>query len=195
MTKPAQRKPGEANPIVQLAVLVAILIVILNVGFYFLSDAYFADRVKRFGAGELARIAGARVDFGVFTVVVGGATIFAGMQPRIAGHALAVLAGLGSMFAGFAAFGAELGFVLPLTLLVVSGLFDLFVVYSLRKSRAAWSALSALCAVYAVVMLFGAPKLRGMLDIGMWLAMIVPGLLAVATWALSMIRDDYRERT
>lgn len=195
MTTPAQRKPGEASPTVQLAVLVAILIVILNVGFYFLSEAYFEDRVKRFGAQELARIAGARLDFGIFTVVVGGATIFAGMRPRLAGHAIAVLAGLGSMFAGFSAFGADLGVVLPLTLLVVSGMFDLLVFYSLRKSRAAWSALSALCVVYAVVMLFGAPKLRGMLDIGMWLAMIVPGLLAVATWALSMIRADYSEKT
>ena len=195
MTNAAQRKPGEANPIVQLAVLVGILIVVLNVGFYFLSEAYFEDRVKRFGAQELARLAGARVDFGIFTAVVGGATIFAGMQPRLAGHAIAVLAGLGALVAGVAGFLADFGFVLPLTLLVVAGLFVVFVIYSLWRSRAAWASLSALCVVLAVVMLFGAPKLSGLLGIGMWLAMLVPGLFGVATWALSLIREQYREKT
>jgi capsular polysaccharide biosynthesis protein len=52
MSNAAQRNPGEASPIVQLAILVGIFVLVLNAGFYFLSDAYFDDRVKKFGIQE-----------------------------------------------------------------------------------------------------------------------------------------------
>ncbi len=191
MSNAPQRKPGEANPIVQLAVLVGILVLVLNAGFYFLSDTYFEDRARRFGVQELARIDGARVDFGVFTIVVGVATVLAAMYPRAVGHGLAAAAGLMSLIA--VPFAFEIGLVLPATLLLVAALFGLLIRHSLRGSRAAWASLAALCVVYAVVMLFGAPKVRGLVGVGMWIALIVPGLLGVATAALGMIRREYRE--
>jgi uncharacterized membrane protein YhdT len=83
--------------------------------------------------------------------------------------------------------------VLPATLLIAAGLFALLIRYSLQRSRAAWASLASLCVVFGVVMLFGAPKIRGMVGVGMWIALIVPGLLGVATAALTMIRRDYRE--
>ncbi len=192
----AQRKPGEANPIVQLAILVGVVVLVLNGGFYFISDAYFDDRVKRFGAQELARLSGARVDFAIFTVVVGAAAVLAALRPRTVGHGIAALAGLASLLA--APFALEVGGVLMTTLLLVAGMFGLLIRYSLRRSRAAWACLAALCAVYGVVMFFGAPKVRGLLvepvlDRGMWIAMIAPGLLGIATAALSMNRAEYRE--
>jgi hypothetical protein len=191
MSNAAPRKPGEANPIVQLAVLVGIFVVVLNVGFYFLSDAYYDDRVKRFGIQELARLGGARVDFGIFTVVVGAVTILAVMFPRAIGHIIPAIAALTSLVA--APFAIDLGIVLPATLVIVSGLLALLIWHSLQRSRPAWACLSALCVVYGVVMLFGAPKVRGLIDVGMWVALIVPALLGVATAALSMIRSEYRE--
>jgi hypothetical protein len=42
-------------------------------------------------------------------------------------------------------------------------------------------------------MLFGSTKVRGALGIGLWYAMIFPGLLAVATAALLLVRRDYRD--
>jgi hypothetical protein len=193
MSNPVQRKPGEANPIVQLAVLVGILVVVLNVGFYFLSDAYFDDRVKRFGIQEMARLGGARRDFGIFTVIVGAAAILARMWPRAVAHGLPAIAGLASLVA--APFALSLGMVLPAALVIASGLFGLLIWYSLQRSRAAWSCLGALCIVYGVLMLFGAPKVGGLIDVGMWVALIAPGLLGVATAALCMIRSEYREET
>lgn len=193
MSNAAQRKPGEANPIVQLAILIAILAAILNVGFFFVSDAYFADRAKRFGPLELERLSGARFDFAIFSIVVAAGAILAALRPRAVAHGIPVLAGAASLLAGFAALGSDTSVVLALTLIVVAGLFELLVFRSLQGSRAAWSCLAALCIVYGVVMLFGAPKLRGILGVGMWVAMIVPGLLAVATSALRAVRDDYRE--
>jgi hypothetical protein len=192
MSNAAPSKPGEANPIVQLAMLVGILVLVLNAGFYFISEAYFDDRVKRFGAQELARLSGARVDFAIFTVVVGGGAILAALRPRHVAHALAGVAGVASLLA--APFALDISAVLAVTLLTVAGLFVVLIWYSMRqRSRAAWSSLAAMCAVYAVVLLFGAPKVRGLLDVGMWIAMIAPGLLAIATAAFAMIRDSYRE--
>jgi hypothetical protein len=193
MSNSAQRKPGEANPIVQLATVIAIAAVLMNVAFYFLSDAYFTDRVKRLGDPELARLSGARIDFAIFTLVIGAATIKAVISPRLLAHGIPALTGLASLAAGIAAFASDLSLVLPFTLLVVAGVFELLVRQSLRRSRVAWACLSALCIVYCVVTLFGAPKIRSLLGVGMWIAMIVPGLLAVATAALRMVREDYRE--
>ena len=192
MSNAAQRKPGEANPIVQLAILVGIFVVVLNAGFYFISDFYFDDRAKRFGAQELLRLSGARTDFGIFTVVVGAATVLSAMYPRAVAHVIAAIAGLASFLAACAGFTSDLSIVLPFTLLVVAGLFALLIWHSLQRSRAAWSCLAALCVVGSVVTLFGATKVGGLLGQGLWIALIVPGLLGVATAALAMIRAGYR---
>jgi hypothetical protein len=190
MSSTAQRKSGEANPIVQLAILVGIIAVALNVLFYFLSDAYFDDRVKRFGPQELERLSGARVDFAIFTVVVGGAAIAAAAYPRAMAHSIAALAGAASIVV--VPFALRIGVVLAAVLLIVGGALEVLVQYSRRRrSRAAWAYLASLCAVYGIVMLFGAPKIRGLVGVGMWIALIAPGLLGVGTAALSLIRADY----
>ena len=191
MPDAAPRKPGELNPIVQLAILVGILALVLNAGFYFLSESYFDDRVKRLGAQELARLSGARVDFAILTIVVGGASILAARYPRAVAHVIPALAGAASLLA--VPFAAGVGVVLSTTLLLVAAAFAVLVRYSLQGSRGAWAYLVALCAVYGVVLLFGAPKIRGLIGVGMWIAMIAPGLLGVAAAALRMIRADYRE--
>ena len=191
MSNAAPRKPGEASPIAQLAILIGIAVLVLNAGFFFLSDAYFDDRVKRFGAQELARLSGARIDFAIFTIVVGGGAILAGLYPRAVAHGVAGVAALLSLVA--APYTMQYGLALAFALGVVAGTFVLLIRFSLRKSRAAWACLAALCAVYALVLLFGAPKIRHLVGIGMWIAMIAPGLLGVATAALRSIRDDYRE--
>lgn len=191
MSNAAQRKPGEANPMLQLAILVGVIALVLNAGFYFLSEMYFDDRVTRFGAQELQGLSGARVDFAIFTIVVGLAAILAAIRPRSVGHVIPALAGVGSLLA--APFAASLGIVLPVMLVLVAGAFGFLIRYSLERSRAAWSYLAALCAVYGVVLFFGAPKMRGLVGVGMWIALIVPGLLWVATAALRTIRAEYRD--
>ncbi|HWO22246.1 MAG TPA: hypothetical protein VNO30_25985 [Kofleriaceae bacterium] len=190
MPDSAPRKPGEASPIAQLATLVGIAVLVLNAAFFFLSDAYFDDRVKRFGVKELERLSGARLDFAIFTIVVGAGAILAGRYPRAFAHSAAAGAGLLALVA--APFAMRYG-VLGVALLIVAGAFGFLTRLSLRRSRAAWACLAAMCAVSSVVLLFGAPKIRHLVGIGMWIAMIAPGLLAAATVALSQIRDDYRE--
>jgi len=185
------RKPGEADPIVQLAILVGIIALSLNVGFYFLSDAYFDDRVKRLGAQELTRLSGARIDFAIFTIVIGAGVIAAALRPRQVAFGVAVIAGIASLIA--VPFAAGIGLVLATMLLLVAATFEILVWLSAkRRSRAAWAYLSSLCVVYGVVLFFGAPKVRGLVGVGLWIALIAPGLLWVAAGALRRIRDDFK---
>lgn len=191
MTTP--RKPGEAHPAVQLGILLAILALLANAGFYFLSDAYFADRAKKLGVQELARLPGARTEFAVFSIVIAAGVFAAGLRARAVGHGLAALLGLGAVIAGLAGIGS-LPVVLVICLLLTGVALGALAHRSYHaRSRPAWACLSSLCLVGGIVTLFGAPKLRTSLETGLWIALIIPGMLAVATWALAQVRADYRE--
>jgi hypothetical protein len=179
--------------VVRVAILVAIALVGLNGAFIFLSDWYYDG--KPLGPTDLVdRVDHVRIAFAIFTGAVGVAIIAASSSPRIIGHVIAVVLGLASISAAFAAYGRGITPVLPTTLLLIGVLLPMLAFFSFQqRSRAAWSFLTSLCGVYGTVLLFGAPKVRGLLDIGLWTALIIPGLLAVATGALAMLRPNYRE--
>ena len=46
---------------------------------------------------------------------------------------------------------------------------------------------------FGTVDFFGSPKIRALLGISLWHAMIIPGIQVVCVIALSMIRGEYRE--
>jgi hypothetical protein len=177
----------------QIAGLVLTFCVLLNAAFYFLSDMYFADRVGRFGAGELEAVGAVRIAFAMFSLSVAVGSVLASFAPSVIGHGIAGAAGLGSLIGGALAISRGLPPVLGVTMIVLGGLFPVLVWRSLARSRAGWAFLIALCAVYALVLLFGAPKVRGLLGIGLWHALIIPGLLAVGAAALGMLRERYRD--
>jgi len=66
--------------------------------------------------------------------------------------------------------------------------------HSYQRQRAPWAFLVAICAVFAVTDLFGAPRIGQTLSIGLWSTMIIPGLYAVAAVALIQLRGQYVER-
>jgi len=100
---------------------------------------------------------------------------------------------LGSTIAGLAALGTSIPMVLGVALVLLGVLVPLMVWRSLVYSRAAWSFLLSTCAVLGLILMFGAPKVRGLLGIGLWTAMIIPGLLVLGAVALGLARRDYRE--
>jgi hypothetical protein len=183
---------SEGTPI-QIAGLVVTAAVITNIAFYFLSDLYFEDRTVIYGAVSSAHVNTVRMNFGIFTGSISIGAIIAAMQPRILGHALAGAFGLAAIIASIAAISHDMHPVLPGALLASGILLDVLVWRSLARSRAAWSFLIGMTATLAAVLLFGATKVRNVFDIGLWTALIIPGLLAVCTVALAMVRDDYRE--
>jgi hypothetical protein len=181
-----------ATPL-QVGGIVLAACVFANVAFKFLADQYFSERIKIYGAESAAHIAQVKLNFAVFSLALGIGAVVVALSPRIIGHLIAGVAALASLAGGVAAMTHDMTPVLPASLLLLGLVMTVLVWRSLLNERAPWSFLIGMTSVMAAVLLFGATKVRNVLDVGLWTALIIPGLLAVATVALAMIRDDYRE--
>lgn len=185
-----ERDPREA---MQIAGLVATAAVITNIAFYFLSGLYYEDRAAIYGSVTPEHITSVRITFAVFTGVVGAASVVAALQPLWVGLGIAGLASIAALVGGVAAATHKMTPVLPAALIVSGVVIAVLVWKTVERVRSAWAFLIGMTSVLAAVLLFGATKVRSVLDVGLYTALIIPGLLAVATVALTMIRDDYRE--
>ena len=185
--------PREPASTAQVAGIIGVACVITNIAFYFLSDIYFRDRTAVYGAATAEHIQGVRIAFAVFTASVGVTSIVASVVPKYVGHIIAALTGVAMLFAGVLAAVNGMTPVLPAALILCGLVMPFLAWKSLEGKRGAWSFLIGMCAVLAAVLLFGATKVRGVLGVGLWTALIIPGMLVVATVALNLIADDYRE--
>ncbi|MBA3820064.1 MAG: hypothetical protein H0X17_14310 [Deltaproteobacteria bacterium] len=181
------------NTPVRIAIVVFAFAGLLNLAFYFLAQSYFEDRARRFGPDELAFVNGARAAFLMFSGVVSLGTVSALLAPRWVGHIVPAVVGLTSLYMSYASWTRDLQPTLVITLATMGVLLPVVTWLSFQKSRAAWSFLVALCTVLGLILIFGAPKLRGLMGIGLWHALILPGLLAVGAIGLVMVRADYRD--
>jgi hypothetical protein len=186
--KAPPKPPTPAQEAAQIAMLAGIAVAALNGLFYFAGGAYFTDK----GVVDSARMNTAWIAFAVFTVTVAGASVVAAIKPKLVGHGIAAVAGVASLLGAIGAIARDMPTVLPVTMLILGGTLPALAYYSMQlRVRAAWSFLVALCGVFSGVLLFGAPKVRGVLGLSLWTALIIPGLLAVATIALSRVSADY----
>jgi hypothetical protein len=189
------------SPILRIAIITVIAYVALNIAFYLMSGSYFESHhevvagvgsMPAYSAGQAMHV---RTTFAVFSAIVGVFAFAAALKPRVVGHLIAVLLAAGYLVGAITGFTHNAPGVVGLTLLVAGTLMPVLAWHSsYRRSRPAWAFLVAICAVFAVVGLFGAPKVRGALDISLWLTMILPGLNVVAVAALVSLRADYLER-
>jgi hypothetical protein len=116
----------------------------------------------------------------------------ASTNERLFGHGVAVLLGLLSLVGGVASLAKGLPPVMGVTMLVVGVIVPVLVWKSWGYSRAAWSFLIATIAVFAGVMLFGAPKIANVLGIDMVWALVFPAVEIACVVALASLRRDYR---
>lgn len=176
---------------VQMAGVVAGTVVVLNGLFWLLSARYVTDK------GSLSEgpidLGALRFAFAAMSLIVGSLAVAAGWLPRVVGYGLTVLVAVGCLVGGIAAAVTDLPAVMAVTMLVLGVILPGLVWQSVAHSRAAWSFLVAVLSVLATVTFFGAPKIRNVLDIGLWYTMIIPGVLTVAVVALSMLRREYRD--
>jgi hypothetical protein len=183
----------------RIAILCVGAFIGLNIVFYVLSSSYFESHREivagvsqpSYSAAQMMHI---RVTFAVFSGIVSVFGFLAAIMPRTIGHALPVVLGAVDLIASIGAFTHDSPAVVGMTLLVCGLVMPVLAWQSYRGSRAAWAFLVAICGVFSVVELFGAPKMRGALDLGLWTTMILPGLNAVAAAALISLRGDYSER-
>jgi len=183
----------------QVSAVIFVFCVLLNVAFFVLSIFYFNDKRASSALMQATisdqQVLDTRIAFAVFSTTVTLSAIALMFASKWVSHGLAAVAGIGSLIAAIFAFQKGMPSVLPVALLVLGALFPLLVWRSLEHSRGAWSVLVAMCFVCALVLLFGAPKLRTNLGIGLWTALIIPGLLTVAAIGLTMQRAAYRDRS
>ncbi len=178
----------------QISIIVVVSAVVLNVAFYFLSQAYYEDRAATHGMATADAIMSTRIAFGILTAAVGAGTIIAQFSPRLVAHGLAGLVGLTALIGAFPAGAKDFHIVLPIALGLLGVLMLVLMYFSLSfKSRGAWSFLTATCAVGALITLFGATKIRNATDINLFYALILPGILVVATVMLIHVADEYAE--
>lgn len=160
----------------------------VNSMFWLLSGFYFKGK-----PAAAAEVNSVRIAFLILTLLVAGMSYVAALAPRLLGHAIGFVAGIASLVAGFAAFGSTIPSVVAVTLIVTGLVIPVLSWQSLQRSRTAWAFLIAMLAVLATVTFFGAPKVRNVLGIGLWYALIIPAVEIVGVIALSMVRTQYRE--
>lgn len=161
----------------------------LNAVFWVMVGIYYKDKTI------IADKNAIRFAFAILTALVSGMAYVAGFAPRFVGHLIGFKAGLASLAAGFAALGSTIPGVVAATLIIMGIILPVLTWRSWQHSRAAWAFLIAILAVLATVTFFGAPKMRHVLGIGLWYALIIPALEVVGVIALSMVRSEYREQT
>jgi hypothetical protein len=113
-------------------------------------------------------------------------------QLQVMGHGLAALMGIASLIGGFFALGTGLPPVMGITMLFIGGLLPWLTWKSLHLSRPAWSFLIAIVAVFGLVCLFGAPKIRHLLGIDLGFALIIPAIQLACVIALAKLGGEYQ---
>jgi hypothetical protein len=184
----------------RLAILCVVGFAIVNTAFYFLSGSYFDSHHEIVGGQLVAtytadQVQHIRVVFAAVSGAVTAVAFVAGLQRNLVGHILAGVLGVFNLVAGIVSLQHSLSGALIATLLITGALMPVLAWFSYRRARGAWAFLVALCGVLAVVGLFGAPKIRHILDVSLWTTMILPGLFAVACISLALLRDRYVERS
>jgi uncharacterized membrane protein (UPF0136 family) len=132
--------------------------------------------------------------FFLFTALVSVASAIAVIQPKEIGHALATLTGCAALVGAVASAMAGMPMVMPVVLFVCGGFMPFLAYRSWHGSRVSWSFLTTMCGVLGVCMLFGAPKVKHLLHIGLWPALVFPGILAATTVALAVQHPTYRHQ-
>ncbi len=131
--------------------------------------------------------------FMLFTALVALASVVALIKPKEIGHGLASITGVAALVGGVASALTGMPMVLPVVLFVTGAFMPYLAYRSWHGSRVGWSFLTTICGVLGVCMLFGAPKIKGLLHIGLWPALVFPGILAATTVALAVQHATYRQ--
>jgi len=181
--------------IVRIAIVVLIALAAVYTAFWLLSGWYFEDKAQSAKMPvDTVAMGQVRFAFGCLALAVAAASIGISFSPRIIGHAVCGLLGLWSVIAGILALARGLTPVLGVSFTVGGGVMIALAYFSfVNRSRAAWAFLTAMCVVFGLAELFGAPKTAIQLGVSLWTALIFPGLYTVLAIGMFMIRDEYRD--
>lgn len=107
------------------------------------------------------------------------------------GHGIPAALGIAALIAAFFSYQSEIQITLTVALIISGALLPLLSWLSINRSRAAWSFLISLSIVFGIMTLFGAPKIRTLIGVHMAVALVIPGLFALAAVALAAQSHRY----
>jgi hypothetical protein len=113
------------------------------------------------------------------------------MSGRAIAHVIAVVVALGAIVAGIGGLASGIPAALGVFCLVIGGVLCSLIPLSLKNSRAAWSVIVSILAVWTIGTFFGAASLSKALHIGLGVALLLPLVLAIGTIAFVSIRAEY----
>jgi hypothetical protein len=174
----------------KMAWVIAATVLGANALFSLMASFYYKGQ----SAQALMDMGSIRIAFGVLSLSIAAMAYIAAVAPRLVGHGIAVIVGLAALVGGFASLTTTFPGVVAAALLVTGVVLPTLTWRSIHHSRSAWAFLVAILAVLATVTFFGAPKVRNVLGIGLWYALIIPAVGLIGVIALSMVRGEYREQ-
>lgn len=108
-------------------------------------------------------------------------------------HGILAVMGLLAIVAAFAAWRADVTTTLVVALVLIGVALPILAWFSLMRSRAAWSFLISVGSVLCIMTAFGAPKVRSLVGVSMGLALIIPALIVIAIFGLSVQVHRYKD--
>ena len=144
-------EPTTQNQAMQTAGVIVGAVLSFNALFFIGSYLYYLEKP----VGDLALVRGS---FAIMSIIIAAAAYGAALAPRVIGHGLALLISVASIVGGIAGFATGKPAVMNMTLMILGGMLPVLAWWSWCRSRAAWSFLIALVAVFGAVTFFGAPK-------------------------------------
>ena len=183
--------PEKRTAVVGAAISAVVAFAFINGAFYYLSGNYFEAHASEYSPERISHV---RTVFALASATIIAVNFLVGLHRRIGAHLLPILLGLTNLVGGVWSLTAGLPMVLGVVQLIAGFLMPVLAWFSYRRLRAPWAFLVAMCGVFAVVDMFGAPKIGHVLAVNLWTAMTIPGLYAVACVALIQLRGGYAER-
>jgi hypothetical protein len=187
MAQPATQAPSrrDARAIVNLSLVAIGVWLALNIAFHLLQVVDLGyDRDGYFGTLWIyvqhpIWHAFATYSFATLTLVAMGVVVAGTLSTWWSGHVLTAMVGALLLAGGLASMSTDLPIVLTVALFLFGVMAGVLAWRSWNGGRAAWSFAVALDGVLAVMTLFGAPKMRGLMGCDIWAA-LVPAVLSLA---------------
>ena len=194
MTEPAtSSRAQEYKAVFVMAWVVAVVLVI---AFFVLGRMYFTERMGSMDEAAAKAAATAQVralmpSFAGFAILLCGGIGCAVLWPRVVGHTASIVVALAAGVGCFAVTSTPLPLLLSIVLGAVAALLLILGRMSLRGDRAAWAFITAMTGVMGLCTVFGAPKMRELIGVNMWITMLVPAMAVIGVVGLGKLGRSY----
>ena len=187
---------SRARELKAVFIIAWIAAVLLVAAFFVLGRLYFTERMGTMDdfaakAAATAQVRALMPSFAGFAIVLCGGIACAVLWPRVIGHAASIAVALAAGVGCFAVTRTPLPTLLSIVLGTVAALLLILGRMSLRGDRAAWAFITAMTGVMGLCTVFGAPKMRELIGVNIWITMLIPAIAVIGVVGLRKLGPSY----